>query len=157
MTTFGTTFGAVPRAYNSSQALVLERRDHRLDFRSHFESWLRCGVQNPWDRFAAAILGYLCGKFEPSGNLITASQLWVQIDNECMFSWFERRKTNRDAINNIRRAPLMKVNRDTERIAALCVRVINVSDAEFEVILEVPNEYRAKTQVLRLIAEHGLH
>ncbi|MFY9843951.1 MAG: hypothetical protein WA718_12870 [Terriglobales bacterium] len=51
----------------------------------------------------------------------------------------------------------MKVNRDTERIAALCVRVINVSDAEFEVILEVPNEYRAKTQVLRLIAEHGLH
>ncbi len=41
-----TTFGAVPRAHNSSQALVLEQRDHRPDFRSRFESWLRCGVQS---------------------------------------------------------------------------------------------------------------
>src|ERR1019366_3689535 len=144
-------------------------RDHGPDFRSRFESWLRCGVQNPWDRYDAAILGYLCGKFEPSGNLITASHLWLQIDNECMFSWFERGKTNRDAINDIRKDPLMKVNGATERIAALCARVTNVTDAELELILEVPNEYRAKTQVVRLrrwlrqarrtaewIAEHGL-
>jgi hypothetical protein len=126
--------------------------DSQDDPRAVFDAWLRSGIRNPWDWFDATMLGYLCAKFEPSGQLITTSHLWVQIDNEYMFSaWpFKRGNVAGDALDGMRKDAFMKVNGANLRLNDLCARVSEVTDAEIERILEVPEDYRGRTQAAGL-------
>jgi hypothetical protein len=132
-----------------------------------FNSWLNSGIVNPWDWFEAEILGYLCAKHEPSGQLITRDHRNVQIDNELMFGgWpFVPGPVSEHALRYLREESLMTLDGAQRRALALCERIVQIPPAKLESLCEVPEGYRAEaldTKILdwllqaRSTAEHFL-
>jgi hypothetical protein len=74
--------------------------------------WPRWGLKNPWDKIGARFLGYLCGMFEPTQDLITTSHLWVRIDNELIFNqWaFERGKAYDNVMHEVLKDRWLKID-----------------------------------------------
>jgi hypothetical protein len=120
--------------------------------RAPINDWPQLGFRNPWDKIEARFLGYLCGMFEPTQDLITTDHLWVQIDNELIFDqWaFERGKAYENVMNEVLKDGWLKIDGARSRIKTLCERITDLSEVEIQSIATVPDEYHARTYAARL-------
>jgi hypothetical protein len=113
--------------------------------------WPVVGFRNPWDKIKARFLGYVCGMYEPTQDLVTPSHLWVQIDNELTFrSWAFGRKAHEDVMQEASKDSLFKIDGVRPVVAKLCEQISDFPEAEIERIVTVPAEYRCRTLSARI-------
>lgn len=97
-------------------------------------------IANAVDLARGEMLGMLCEMHEPPGRLFTTDHLFVQIDNELMFSRgvgasLARSSWVVDEYNQIRSTGLKEA-------VGLCEQVLSLSEAVFRESVRLPAEYR---------------
>jgi hypothetical protein len=98
-------------------------------------------VANAIDIARGEMLGRLCEMYEPPGLLFTRSHVFVQIDNELMFS--------QDAAANLWDSPWVRVDgrlKQSGLVEAilLCQSVLSLRDDVFREALDLPDGYKPK-------------
>ena len=96
------------------------------------QTYLSCGVSRAVDWIRGAVIGYLCGQYEPAGHLFTVEHEFVQIDNEFMFH---------SGPVNLESCQWLRYNTGRQCAEEICSGFSKIPDEELLSFAEIPKGY----------------